>query len=432
MVDILRGLLGLFILVFLAFLLSNNKRKIAWRLVIVGCGLQFIFALLVLKVPVARKVFDFISSFFVAILDFAREGSTFLFGNLISSDSGLGFIFVFEVLPSIVFFSALISALYHLNILQKVVYVFAWIMKKTMRLSGAETLAASANIFLGQTEAPLLVKPYVEKMTKSEILALMVGGMANIAGGVLVTFVGFLGGTDPELKQAFATHLLTASIMSAPASLVIAKIMIPETENNNMEMKLSGNSQGSNLLDAIATGTSDGIKLAINVGAMLLVFIAFIAMANSILNYIGAISINKATLNDTIKNLTHGNFSQLSLQFILGYIFAPFAWILGVPFNDITLVGQLLGEKTVLNELVAYKSLSTLKNEGLLTNEKSIIIATYALCGFANFSSIGIQIGGIGAMAPGKRKQLSELGFKALIGGTLATFMTAAIAGMLI
>ncbi len=327
------------------------------------------------------------------------------------------------------FFSALTSVLYYLNILQYVVYAVAWLMKRTMRLSGAESLAAAANIFVGQTEAPLVVKPYLEKMTRSEILALMTGGMATIAGGVLVAYVGLLGGSDPVQLQFFATHLLLASIISAPAALLVAKMMVPETGAIDQELLVPRHRMGSNLLDAIAQGTTQGVKLAVNVAAMLLVFIAIIAMINFIVrDGLGAWT----GLNGWVRTWSGGVYEGASLSFILGLAMAPLAWVLGVPSGDLIPVGQLLGEKVVLNEFYAYVNFSELKQAGVLTNPRSVIIATYALCGFANFGSIGIQIGGISVLAPGQRTTLCAMGIKALVAGTLACFITACIAGMVV
>ena len=427
--DILRGIIGLVFLVGIAFLLSSNRKKIDWKLVISGIVLQLVFAVAVLRVNFVRNVFEFISRFFVVVLDFTKAGADFVFGGLVSNTETFGFIFAFQVLPTVVFFSALSSFLYYLGILQKIVFGIAWVMSKTMRLSGAESLASAANIFIGQTEAPLLIKPYLPTMTKSEILTLMCGGMATIAGGVFAAYVGFLGGEDPVQRQFFATHLLTASILSAPAAIVMSKILYPETEPEklNTTLTVSKDKVGSNVLDAISNGTTEGLKLAVNVGAMLLAFTAFMYMFNFICKeWIGSWT----GLNDMVLAQFNGRYDGFNLQFILGMIFSPLAWIIGVPANDMMLVGQLLGEKTILNEFFAYGTLGNMKTGGLLT-EKSIIIATYALCGFSNFASIGIQIGGIGSLAPNQRQTLSEFGIKALIGGSFACFMTAAIAGIL-
>lgn len=425
----LRGLLGLISLVFLAWLISSNKKNIPWKLVLKGILIQFIFAVGILKVPFIQSIFDWISSGFVTILSFTREGSLFLFGSLIENTSSFGFIFAFQVLPTIVFFSALTSILFYYGFLQKIVFAFAWLMKKTLKLSGAESLAAAGNIFLGQTESPLLIKPYLDKMTLSELLCLMSGGMATIAGGVLMAYIGFLGGEDQSQQIFFAKHLLAASLMSAPAAVVAAKILLPEKESINDKMEISKEKLGTNALEAIAIGTKDGLKLAINVGAMLLVFIALIAMLNYFLaNFIGELT----GLNNWVEDISNGKYNDFSLQFLLGYSLAPITWLMGVCKQDMVIVGQLLGEKTVLNEFVAYKSLGDLKSGLVFTQEKSIIMATYILCGFANFSSIGIQIGGIGSLAPSRRSDLSKLGIKSLLAGTFASLFTAVIVGMLI
>lgn len=427
--NILRGILGMVFLLLVCYLLSSNRKKIDWKLVGTGLALQIIFALLVLKVEFIAQFFDWISDKVVKFLNFSEKGAEFLFGGLVTDMNTFGYIFAFKVLPTIVFFSAFTSLLYYLGILQKIVKVFAWIMSKTMRLSGAESLAAAANIFIGQTEAPLVVKPYLEKMTKSEMLCLMVGGMATIAGGVLAAFIAFLGGDSDAEKVIFAKHLLTASIMSAPAAIIIAKMLYPETEEVDRKLDISKDKIGTNVLDAISRGTTDGLKLAVNVGAMLLVFTAIMAVLNWItVDWIGG----PTGLNETIAANTNGRYDGLTMQYILGKIFAPIAWIIGVPAEDITVVGQLLGEKTILNEFFAYASLSTLKEAGAILNYRSIVIATYALCGFANFASIGIQIGGIGVLAPNQRGTLARFGIKALIGGTVAALLTATIAGMLI
>ena len=424
-----RGLLGLSFLVLVGFLLSSNRRRIDWRLVGTGLLLQVVFAVLVLKVDRVAQSFDWLSQQVVTFLNFSEKGAEFLFGGLVNNQDTFGYIFAFKVLPTVVFFSAFTSVLYYFGIIQRVIKVFAWVMSRTMRLSGAESLAAAANIFIGQTEAPLVVKPYLDKMTKSELMCLMVGGMATIAGGVLAAYIAFLGGSSEAEKIYFAKHLLTASIMSAPAAIVIAKMLYPETETVDRKLDVSREKIGTNVLDAIARGTTDGLKLAINVGAMLLVFTALIAVFNWItVDWIGG----PTGLNDQINQQTAGRYSGLSLQYILGNLFAPIAWIIGVPSADIVTVGQLLGEKTILNEFFAYASLSDLKNSGLLTSNRSIVIATYSLCGFANFASIGIQIGGIGGLAPSQQSNLAKFGIKALIGGTIAALMTATIAGMLI
>ncbi|MCB0408876.1 MAG: Na+ dependent nucleoside transporter [Flavobacteriales bacterium] len=415
------------VLIAIAFLFSNNKRKINWPLVLKGLIIQFVFAILVLKVPIVEHGFEFVSKIFTKVIGFTQDGTLFLFKSFITGAIEKSLVnFVIMVLPTVIFFSALTSLFYYWGILQKIVYVFAWVMKKAMKLSGAESLAAAGNIFLGQTEAPLLVKPYLDKMTNSEIMCLMSGGMATIAGGVLAAYIGFLGGDDPVQQVYFAKHLLAASVMSAPAAVVAAKILVPETEKFDSSLKITKDKIGSNALEAVANGTSQGIKLAVNVAGMLLVFIALMAMGNYILFKIG----DWTALNEMIS--TNTNFDGLSFQFILGYIFAPIAWLMGVCAEDMVLVGQLLGEKTILNEFVAYVSLGEMKMSGKFVEEKSIVMATYILCGFANFASIGIQIGGIGSLAPGKKGLLSKFGFRALIAGTLASLFTAVIVGMLI
>ncbi len=427
--SVMRGIIGMVFLLLVCFLLSHNRKKINWKLVLTGLALQLIFAVLVLKVDFVAHMFDWISDKVVKFLNFSEKGAEFLFGGLVTDQTTFGYIFAFKVLPTIVFFSAFTSLFYYLGILQKIVKGFAWVMSKTMHLSGAESLAAAANIFIGQTEAPLVVKPYLDKMTKSEMMCLMVGGMATIAGGVLAAFIAFLGGDSDIERVYFAKHLLTASIMSAPAAIIIAKMLYPETEEVDRNLDISKDKIGTNVLDAISRGTTEGLKLAVNVGAMLLVFTAVIAVFNWItIDWIGG----PTGWNDHILEATDGRYKGLSMQYILGNLFAPVAWIIGVPYEDITTVGQLLGEKTILNEFFAYASLSELKQSGVITNYRSIVIATYALCGFANFASIGIQIGGIGVLAPSQRSTLARFGIKALIGGTVAALLTATIAGMLI
>ena len=430
--EILRGLLGLTALIGIAFVFSKHKKKINWQLVGSGVAIQIVLGILVFKVPVFANFFGVIAGFFTQLLSFTDEGARFIFGNLVANDpeisKTMGYIFAFKVLPTVVFFSALTSLLYYLGVLQKIVFGFAWILSKTMRLSGAESLAAAANIFIGQTEAPLVVKPYISKMTKSEIMCLMTGGMATIAGGVFAAFIGFLGGDDPESQREFAKHLLTASILSAPAAIVCAKILYPETEQVDEKLDIDKSKLGNGPLEAISTGTTEGIKLAVNVGGMILVFLAFIAMLNYILfDIIGAYS----GLNTTIASNTI--YNGFNLQMILGYVFAPLAWVIGIDAQDMILSGQLLGEKTVINEFIAYLSLKGMiaAEGGPMLTQRSIIILTYALCGFSNFASIGIQIGGISSLAPNQRGHLAQLGLRALLGGTLACLMTAAIAGML-
>ena len=422
--SILRGAIGILFFLFLGWIFSVDRKNINWSLVGKGIGLQLIIAILVLKFPLVEALFDAISYGFVQLIGFTDYGFTFLFKTISTGEVETPLMnFAFKILPTIIFFSALVSLFYYWGVIQKIVYAFAWIMKKFMKLSGAESLAAAGNVFLGQTEAPLLVKPYLLKMTKSEMMCLMTGGMATIAGGVLAAYVGFLGGDDPQQQAFFAKHLLTASLISAPAAIVAAKILVPETEKINEDLSISKEKIGTNALEAIANGTSDGLKLAINVGAMLLVFIAIMALCNGILFQVG----NWTNLNELISENTP--YSKLSFECILGYLGRPLVWIMGVSWEDSIYVGELLGIKTVLNEFVAYPRLGEMKATGLIS-ERSVIMSTYLLCGFANFASIGIQIGGIGALIPSRKGLLSKLGVRALIGGTIACILTSTVIGM--
>lgn len=419
-----RGLLGMLSLILIAFLLSRNRGAINWKLVVKGIALQVILAVLILKVPFVEYGFDFISKGFVRVVDMAHEGAMFVFGSVVTGEmSPLVKNFVTWILPSVIFFSALSSLLYYWGILQKIVLGMAWVMKRLMGLSGSESVAAAGNVFLGQTEAPLLVKPYLGKMTKSEILCLMAGGMATIAGGVLASYIGFLGGDDPEQKVFFAKHLLTASLMSAPAAIIFAKILLPETEEINKDLSITKNKLGTNALEAITNGTVDGVKLAVNVAAMLIVFVSLIALANYILGKVGYVT----GLNEVIAS-SSSLYDGLSFQYILGNALSPIAWIMGVPWEDTQIIGQLLGEKTIINEFVAYPHLGELQDE---ISAKSLMMGTYVLCGFANFASIGIQVGGIGALAPDKKPILARYGVLSLVAGTLACMMTATMVGML-
>ncbi len=433
MTETVFGLMGLVVLIGIAFLFSNNKRQINWRLVAIGIGLQLLFAVLVILTPWGSQVFDVIGQFFVKIIGFTNEGASFVFGVLADQNKfgmafedglgleGIGFLFAFQVLPTIIFFASFMSVLYHLGIMQKIVQGMAWVMAKTMGVSGAESISVAANVFIGQTEAPLVVRPYVSGMTQSELLTLMVGGMATIAGGVLAAYVGLLGGGDPAQQIIYAKHLLSASVMAAPATIVIAKILVPETKKSQTmgDVKVKIEKTASNVIDAAATGAADGLKLALNVAGMLLAFIALIAMINWVLS-----GILTDILGLTIKN------EPISLEIILGYILSPIAYIIGVPWADAVTVGSLIGQKIVLNEFIAYLNLAMLIPTGVLS-EKAILISTYALCGFANFSSIAIQLGGIGGIAPDRRGDLAKFGLRAVLGGSLATFMTATIAGVL-
>lgn len=424
-----RGALGMAVLILISYLFSANQRAIKWKTVGIGLGIQLLIAIGVLKIPFVKIAFESIGKVFISILDFTRSGSKFLFEGLVVDTDTFGYIFAFQVLPTIVFFSALTSVLFYLGIIQKVVRALAWLLTKSLGISGAESLSIAGNIFLGQTEAPLLIKAYLEKMSKSEILLVMIGGMATVAGAVLAAYIGFLGGDDPALQLVFAKHLLAASVMAAPGAIVVSKILYPQTEGINTDVHVSSDKIGANFLDAIANGTTEGLKLALNVGAMLLVFVAFIAMINGILGWIG----DWTTLNHWIA--ANSPYEAFSLEAILGTVFAPLMWLIGVNNEDIMLMGQLLGIKLAASEFVGYIQLAELKNMANITHftyNKSVIMATYMLCGFANFASIGIQIGGIGSLAPGQRKTLSEFGMRAVLGGTLASLISATIAGMIL
>ena len=423
-----RGILGMVSLIVIAFLFSSNRKAIHWKTVGIGLVLQLLIAIGVLQVEFIKDGFETVGQLFVNVLDYTRAGSEFLFGGMLNVNS-FGFIFAFQVLPTIIFFSALTSVLFYFGIIQVVVRGMGWLLTKLLRISGAESLSVAGNIFLGQTEAPLLIKAYLEKMNRSEILLVMIGGMATVAGAVLAAYIGFLGGDDPVLRLTFAKHLLAASVMAAPGAIVVSKILYPQTEPINTDVKVSADKIGSNFLDAIANGTTEGLRLAVNVGAMLLVFVAFIAMVNGILGWIGDIT----HLNGWVAS--NSAYKSFSLEAILGTIFAPLMWLIGVAKEDMMMMGQLLGIKLVASEFIGYIQLADLKNVGNelhLNYEKSIIMATYMLCGFANFASIGIQIGGIGSLAPGQRKTLSQFGIKALIGGSIASLISATIAGMII
>ncbi|MBB3277836.1 CNT family concentrative nucleoside transporter [Pseudoxanthomonas sp. OG2] len=418
------GLFGLVVLIGIAWLFSNNRRAVDWRLVVTGILLQIGFAAIVLLVPGGRDVFDWLGQGFVKVLSFVNEGSNFIFGGLMDT-SKVGFIFAFQVLPTIIFFSALMGVLYHLGVMQAVVRAMAWAITKVMNVSGAETTSVCASVFIGQTEAPLTVRPYIPRMTESELITMMIGGMAHIAGGVLAAYVGMLGGSDPVQQAFYAKHLLAASIMAAPATLVVAKLLIPETGTplTRGTVKMEVEKTTSNVIDAAAAGAGDGLRLALNIGAMLLAFIALIALLNAPLTWLGEISGLQAMLG-----------KPTSLSTLLGYLLAPIAWVIGTPWADATTVGSLIGQKVVINEFVAYTELAKVVNgqvPGMMLSDEGRLIATYALCGFANFSSIAIQIGGIGGLAPERRADLARFGLRAVLGGSIATFMTATIAGVL-
>jgi len=429
LVKILRGLLGMLALVLIAWLFSSNRGAINWRVVFIGVSIQMILAIGILWIPPVQIFFEFVGKLFVKILDFTYAGTEFLFK---SNESGIIekplLNFAITILPTIIFFSALTSVLFYFGIIQFIVYGMAWALSRILRISGAESLSVAGNIFLGQTESPFMIKAYLEKMNRSEMLLVMSGGMATLAGGVLAVYISVLGGTDPVQRLMFAKHLLAASVMAAPGVIVVSKILMPQTEDIHKVMKIPREEIGKNVLDAISKGTGEGLRLAVNVAAMLLVFLAFIEMINFIFLKLG----DWTSLNDVIANVTNGQFEKLSLEFILGYTFAPLMWLVGVAAEDITLVGRLLGEKIILTEFIGYMSLADLKAAGSFAESKSIIMATYILCGFANFASIGIQIGGIGSLAPGQRVLLSQLGMRALLAGTLASLLSATIIGMLL
>ena len=412
------GIFGLAVLTAIAFLFSRQRKAADLKLVLSGIALQLAFAVLVILVPGGREFFEGVSRIFVTIIGFSLDGAAFIFGPLAEFDT-LGFIFAFQVLPTIIFFASLMGVLYHLGIMQKVVQGMAWVMFKALRISGAESLSVAANVFVGQTEAPLVVRPYINRMTESELFTMMVGGMATIAGGVLAAYITMLGGADEAMRVFYAKHLLSASIMAAPATIVIAKILQPETEESltRGEVKLHVEKTATNVIEAAANGAADGWRLALNVGAMLLAFIALIAMIDYPLNWLGEIT-----------GFESATGRVLSLSTILGYALSPLAWVIGVPWQDAVTVGGLIGEKVVTNEFVAYAHLNEI--QGTLS-PKALLISTYALCGFANFSSIAIQIGGIGGLAPERKSDLARLGLRAVLGGTLATMMTATIAGVL-
>ncbi len=426
--SLLRGLLGMFSLVAIAFLFSKNRRAINWKQVGVGLALQIILAVGILYIPFVGAFFETFGKIFVKILDFTKAGTEFLLGDLVDLNK-TGYIFLFQVLPTIIFFSALTSLLYYLNIIQKVVVVIAWALKKVLSISGAEGLTVSANIFLGQTEAPLMSKKYLPEMTRSEIFLVMSAGMATIAGGVLAAYIGLLGGGDPVARLMYAKYLLSASVMAAPAAIVFSKIIMPQTEKTNDGLVVSSESVGSNALDAISNGGSEGVKLAVNVAAMLLVFIAFVTFANYLL---GGLIGRFTGLNDWVINITDGQFTQFNMEFILGMLFTPLAWLMGVGSSDVPLVAGLLGKKLIINEFVAYADFVALKDAGAFLEQKSIIMVTFILCGFANISSIGIQIGGIGSLAPNKREWLTQYGPLAMIAGALSSCMSATIVGAIL
>jgi concentrative nucleoside transporter, CNT family len=422
--SIIRGIIGLSFIIILSFFLSSNRKAIHWKTVFAGIFLQILLGIGVVYIPFIFSIFEFIGKIFIGILDFTKEGSRFVFGDLVNSPK-YGYIFAFQILPTIIFFSALSSVLYYYGITQQIVRLFAFLLRKLFRLSGAESLVTSANIFLGQTEAPLLIKSYLGQMSLSEIFLVMTAGMATLAGGVLAAYIGFLGGNDPVQKLLFAKHLVAASVMAAPGAIVISKMMVPQTETFDPHFHLENDKNSSNILDAISSGTTDGLKLAVNVAAMLIVFVAFIALFNFLASKLGSIS----GINHKIAEATNGKFTALSLQLILGYIFAPLMWLIGICPADMLYAGRLLGEKLVLTEFIGYISLTDLKAAGVFAQEKSIIMSAYFLSGFANFASIGIQIASIGTLAPTKKIIISKFGLKAMIAGALASLLSACLIG---
>lgn len=489
--SLMRGAIGMLTLVAIAYAFSSNRKAVSWKVVGIGLSIQLLLAIGVIYIDSVQNVFKWVGGIFINIMDFTKAGTGFLFSSFGTGEIESPLInFAVMILPTIIFFSALTSVLFYLGIIQKIVKGLAWLLTKALKISGAESLSVAGNIFLGQTEAPLMIKKYLESMNRSEILLVMIGGMATVAGGVLAAYVGFLGGEDKDLQLFYAKHLLAASVMAAPGAIVVAKILYPQTQKIESNIEISNESVGSNFLDALTNGTSEGLKLAMNVGAMLLVFFAFIALVNFLLNFLGSIlnltgllslifasviltfvwmkkspdlALWKAgVLSTTLAfslymivmsigtnyynfEVITNNFNQLivdntsytslSLEFIFGHLFAPLMWLIGVATEDITKLGQLLGVKIIASEFVGYENLATLKDTSQqvhLMYDKSILMATYMLCGFANFASIGIQVGGIGSLAPGQRKILSEFGMKALLGGTLASLFSATMAGMLV
>jgi len=427
LISVLRGLLGIASLVAIGWLFSNNRKAISWKVVCIGLVMQLLLAIGILYVPFVQAFFEFFGKIFVTILDFTKAGSEFLLGDLMNTNKA-GYIFAFQVLPTIVFFSALTSLLFYLGIIQKVVYALAWVMTKLMNISGMESLSVAGNIFLGQTEAPLMIKEYLDDMSPSEIFLVMTGGMATIAGGVLAAYISFLGGEDPVQRLVFAKHLLAASVMAAPGAVVFAKLLVPQTRPVNNDIQISKNKVGKNILDAISNGAAEGVKLAINVAGMLLVFVAFIAFANYLFTKFGSIT----GINDWIVQVTDGRNRELNLQFILGYAISPLMWLIGISSQDMVYAGSLLGQKVIMTEFIGYVDLANLKASGAFAEMKSILMCTYFLCGFANFASIGIQIGGIGGLTPKNKPLLAKFGMRALLAGTLASLLSATVVGMII
>lgn len=426
--SLLRGVVGIITVLAVSYLMSSNRKKIDWKLVGSGLLIQFVLALSVLYVPFVGTLFELLGKAFIKLMDFTQAGVGFLLGPYATKNNG--FIFLIHSMPVIIFFTAIVSLFYHWGIIQRVVGAFSWVLRKFMNVSGAEGLVVSGNIFMGMTESPVLIKNYLPSMNRSEIFLVMVAGMGTIAGSVMATYIGMLSGGDPAARLLFAKHLLSASVMAAPGSIVIAKMLCPQTEPvTEQEVKVSLENQHHNILEALASGTSVGIKLVVNIAAMLLVFISMVAL----LNYVSEGLIGKYTgLNDWVVSVTDGKQQGFTFQFILGIILSPFMWLIGVPFDDMMLVGSLLGQKTILNEFVAYFQLQQWKDAGLFVYEKSIIMSTYILCGFANISSIGILLGGLGVLTPNKQNLISKLGIPTMIGGALVSIMSATMVGMIL
>ena len=426
--SLLRGVVGIITVLAVSYLMSSNRKKIDWKLAGSGLLIQFALALSVLYVPFVGTLFELLGKAFIKLMDFTQAGVGFLLGPYATKNNG--FIFLIHSMPVIIFFTAIVSLFYHWGIIQRVVGAFSWVLRKFMNVSGAEGLVVSGNIFMGMTESPVLIKNYLPSMNRSEIFLVMVAGMGTIAGSVMATYIGMLSGGDPAARLLFAKHLLSASVMAAPGSIVIAKMLCPQTEPvTEQEVKVSLENQHHNILEALASGTSVGIKLVVNIAAMLLVFISMVAL----LNYVSEGLIGKYTgLNDWVVSVTDGKQQGFTFQFILGIILSPFMWLIGVPFDDMMLVGSLLGQKTILNEFVAYFQLQQWKDAGLFVYEKSIIMSTYILCGFANISSIGILLGGLGVLTPNKQNLISKLGIPTMIGGALVSIMSATMVGMIL
>ncbi|WP_106827931.1 NupC/NupG family nucleoside CNT transporter [Parabacteroides pacaensis] len=424
-----RGMLGLFVVLAIAYALSNNRRRIDWKLVGGGLLMQILLALAVLYIPFIGQLFEWIGHIFLKIMDFTQDGMRFLLGPYADKTGSAGFVFLFHALPVVIFFSALVSLFYYWGVIQRIVIAFAWILKKFMKITGAEGLVVAGNIFMGMTESPVLIKNYLPHMNRSEIFLVMVAGMGTIAGSVMASYIGMLGSSDPESRLMFAKLLLSASVMAAPAAVVIAKIMCPQTEDVKDVATKVESRQYANALDALASGTTLGVKLMVNIAAMLLVFIAVVGL----LNYITEDIIGRFTgLNDWVVEFTGGKAGGFTIQFILGFILSPLMWLIGVPTSDISLVGSLLGQKTILNEFVAYSQLQQWKDAGLFVYEKSVIMSTYILCGFANISSIGILLGGLGVLAPEKRKMITQMGVPSMIGGALVSILSATMIGLIL